>query len=91
MEQNFIQAIDVYERKEYYKNNLCKKSDKSGIYFKNIITKLLEQLAIYYDDYEINKEKAVKYYKMAIDKGSTNSIYNLAHHYFEQNDFENKG
>jgi TPR repeat protein len=89
MEKILLEAVDVYEKKEHYANSFCKKSDRSGVYYKNTITKILEQIAIYYDDFGINKENTEKFYKMAIDKGSINAMYNLGHFYFEQKDYEN--
>lgn len=42
----------------------------------------MNNLGIYYDEKK-DDENAVKYYKMAIDKGDTDAMYNLGLYYDE--------
>lgn len=50
----------------------------------------MNDLAFYYQYKEIDPNKVIQYYKMAIESGNVNSCYNLGCFYHEQGDIENK-
>jgi len=96
----FSKAIDLYLNKDYYDyssdidTTLSEKEKKRQTdYIECIVTKMIESVGIYYDtmylENEETKKNTFKYYIMAIERGSINSMYNLGHFYFEMNDLEN--
>jgi TPR repeat protein len=100
MTECFSKAINLYFNKDYYNyssdidSNLSEKEkEKQTEYIECIITKMMESLGIYYDNIyfenEDTRNNTIKYYVMAIERGSVNAMFNLGHFYFEKNDLEN--
>ena len=100
MTEYFVKAIDLYFLNDYYKSkeeeDISETKDEYGkkqTYTEYIVTKMMELLGIYYDNImqetEDTKRNALKYYNMAVERGSVNSMYNIGNLYFEINDLEN--
>ena len=100
MVECFTKALDLYFNKNYYDYSIIydtmmtnEEKEMQSDYIECIVTKIMEMLGIYYDNIlfvnEETKNSTIKYYVMAIERGSINCMFNLGHFYFECNDFEN--
>jgi TPR repeat protein len=82
-------AIDLYYANDYYK---IEDTMKNTEYFESKITKSLHVIGNYYDSLlyptEETNHNIIKYYTLAIERGSVNSMFNLGHYYYECNEFE---
>ena len=78
----------------YYANDYYKIDDtiENTQYFEKKITKVLDVLGSYYDSLlyptEETSHNIIKYYTLAVDRGSVNSMFNLGHYYSECNEYE---
>lgn len=91
MAELYISAIELYNSRNYYDVNTkeAKAINANKNYdTENVVTKMIELLAIYYDN-EKNKETAIKYYKLAVDRESISAMFNLGQYYFEHDEIEN--
>lgn len=88
----FSKGIDLFIAKDYVKEDIHlqdeKEEDEETSHNERIVLKMLESVAIYYDD-EHNFELSSYYYNIAINMGSIMAMFNLGHHLYEQKDFEN--
>jgi len=104
MAECYSKALDLYFNKDYYNFSELKaenidtkiseiEKERQQEYIENIVTKMTELLGIYYDNIYLEnaetRKNTIKYYIMAIERGSVNAMYNLGHFYFEINDLEN--
>ena len=97
MAEYFTIAIEMYLNKEYLELEFTteKSEDEEDEYIENFVTKMMELLGIYYDNFttenetEETKVLVIKYYKMAIERHSINAMFNLGHFYYECSDYEN--
>ena len=93
MSEYFTAAIELYLNNDYLELKMEEEEEEENKYVENIITKMMELLGMYYDNFinetEETKEFAIKYYKMAIERHSINAMFNLGHFYYECNDLEN--
>lgn len=88
MSKMYISGIQLYQSGNYLKNirNKIINQDNSEIY----VCKMADSLGVHFDDNHAGQEEnCIKYYLLAIEFGSTSSMFNLGNHYFEKNDFEN--
>jgi hypothetical protein len=89
MSEYFITAIDLYLNNDFYKYE-CIDDDEN---IELLVTKMMELLGNYYDtidnETEETKTNTIKYYVLAIERGSVNSMFNLGHYYYECRDITN--
>lgn len=83
-------AIDLYYANDYYK--IENDTVENVYYIETKVTKALDVLGNYYDDSiqyptEETNNKIIKYYRLAIERGSVNAMFNLGHYYYECNDY----
>jgi TPR repeat protein len=91
----FTLGIEMYYNKDYYlledEDKEKRKEEEADIEKK--ITRMLETLGNYYDNSinptEETNQNTIKYYLLAIERGSMNAMFNLGHYYYECNDYEN--
>lgn len=89
MSEYFVTAIDLYLNNDFYKYE----STDENEYIEHLVTKMMEFLGNYYDNMDDQTEEiiknTIKYYTLAIERGSVNSMYNLGHYYYECKDIKN--
>lgn len=89
MVEYLTKAIDLYYANDYYKieDDIPENID----YLESKVTKTLDVLGNYYDliqyPTEETNNKIIKYYTLAIERGSVNAMFNLGHYYYECNDY----
>jgi len=83
----YISAFELYQNNEYFDNQKYK--IRNNVDNENIINKIARKLADYFDTDLNDKENAIKYYLFCINRGCTESMYNLGIYYYEHNDIEN--
>jgi len=80
----YIKAIDDYKNDRYLKNQthkniiICEKLNE------DLVVKMMEKTAIYFDDEMHDYNNSIKYYEMAVEKNSINAMYNIGRIYYEQ-------
>ena len=83
-------AIDLYYMNNYYKIDDDTPENKYECESK--VTRVLDVIGNYYDSLvyptEETKNNIIKYYSLAIDRGSINAMFNLGHYYYECNDYD---
>jgi TPR repeat protein len=84
----YISAMEIYDSDKYYKTSKFNKAISKYHDDENVVTKMLELLAIEYDNNK-NSELAIKYYKLAMERGSMSAVFNLGQYYYENNNIEN--
>lgn len=82
-------AIELYYTNDYYK---IEYTVENTHYFESKVTQSLDVLGSYYDSLlyptEETKNNIIKYYTLAVERGSVNSMFNLGHYYYECNEYE---
>ena len=80
----FIKGIDDYNYNRHLKHIQNKNIDLGENYNENLVVKMMEKTAIYFDDEMHDYNNSIKYYLMAVEKNSVNAMYNLGRIYYEQ-------
>lgn len=88
MARHFIFAINAYTMNKHLKNKEHKNipiDENNNI---DLVKKMMVQVGNYYDDDLSDTKNAIKYYKMAAEKNSIESLYNLGRIYYEKMEYE---
>jgi hypothetical protein len=90
MMECLTKAIDLYYANDYYK--IENDTPENIYYFESKITKSLDVLGNYYDSLQYPTEETnnniIRYYTLAIERGSVNAMFNLGHYYYECNNYK---